>query len=173
MTAAAILDARVELFVYGTLKRGQENHELLCRGATQAEPAVTRGALFDLSAGYPALVVPASLVLATGSADPQADLTLQQEWQQRLESGASSLALDQFAEDNFAEVYGERLVFEEGWARLRRIDRFEGFRPGGRGLYERVLIPVWLASTRRLRAAWTYVQPAPRGTPLPHGAWPP
>lgn len=168
-----MLYTRLELFVYGSLKRGQVNHDLLCRGATEAEPAVTRGALFDLPAGYPALAIPPDLHLAAGSADLQADLAQQRAWQQRLDSSPTRASVLDHVEDPFGVVYGEWLTFDEGLVRLRRIDRFEGFRPGRMGLYERVLIPVRLTDTRRIRAAWTYVQLAPEGTALPHGTWPP
>jgi gamma-glutamylcyclotransferase (GGCT)/AIG2-like uncharacterized protein YtfP len=56
-----------DIFVYGTLKRGQRNHERFCRGALAAREASVRGRLYDLPYGYPALVVPKGDVQATGT----------------------------------------------------------------------------------------------------------
>jgi len=47
----------VRLFVYGTLRRGEERHPVLLRhGANGGKPASTRGTLLDLGS-YPGLVV--------------------------------------------------------------------------------------------------------------------
>jgi gamma-glutamylcyclotransferase (GGCT)/AIG2-like uncharacterized protein YtfP len=43
-------------FAYGTLKPGERNYDRFCASAvTSAEPALTRGALYALPAGYPAV----------------------------------------------------------------------------------------------------------------------
>ena len=65
------------IFVYGTLKCGQKNHEYFCGAATQIQPATTVGRLYALPAGYPALEVPAQHILAHGTADPLADTITQ------------------------------------------------------------------------------------------------
>ena len=44
------------LFVYGTLMRGQANHDHFCADALTIEPAVTTGRLYHLPMGFPALV---------------------------------------------------------------------------------------------------------------------
>ena len=44
------------LFVYGTLMRGQANHDHFCADALTIEPAVTAGRLYHLPMGYPALI---------------------------------------------------------------------------------------------------------------------
>ena len=47
------------MFVYGTLKRGERNHERYCSGALRVEGGAVRGELYDLPLfGYPELVVP-------------------------------------------------------------------------------------------------------------------
>lgn len=44
------------LFVYGTLQPGYPNYQHYCHGRIiQAQPALVRGKLFALTAGYPAL----------------------------------------------------------------------------------------------------------------------
>jgi len=44
------------LFVYGTLMRGQVNHDRYCADALTIEPAVTIGRLYHLPMGYPAMI---------------------------------------------------------------------------------------------------------------------
>ncbi len=43
------------VFVYGTLKRGQRNHDRFCGDALTIEPAVTTGCLYDTPYGFPAM----------------------------------------------------------------------------------------------------------------------
>lgn len=51
------------VFVYGTLKPGEENYERYCKKwVTQARVATVKGELFDLPFGYPALTPGSSLV---------------------------------------------------------------------------------------------------------------
>ena len=51
-------------------------------------------------------------------------------------------------------VYGELLTFDDPESRLRGIDRLEGFRPEGRSLYRRVLVPATVNGVCEL--AWVY-----------------
>ncbi len=51
------------VFVYGTLKPGEENYDRYCKKwVTQVRAATVRGQLFDLPFGYPALTPGNSLV---------------------------------------------------------------------------------------------------------------
>lgn len=43
------------VFVYGTLKKGQRNHDRFCGDALTIEPAVTTGRLYHLPYGFPAM----------------------------------------------------------------------------------------------------------------------
>lgn len=52
----------VRVFVYGTLKPGEENYEHYCKNHCKAEEAVVFGQLYDLPFGYPALTVGSSPV---------------------------------------------------------------------------------------------------------------
>jgi len=63
----------LRLFVYGTLKKGFWNFDRFCTRAISIEPATTWGRLYHLPTGFPALEVPESNILATGTADPLAD----------------------------------------------------------------------------------------------------
>ena len=48
--------ASIRVFVYGTLKPGKSNYPIYCQGKTIAEiPAYTRGQLYHLLPGYPAM----------------------------------------------------------------------------------------------------------------------
>ena len=44
------------VFVYGTLLRGEANHDRFCQDALGVEPASTTGRLYDLGVGFPAMV---------------------------------------------------------------------------------------------------------------------
>ncbi|MDJ0725329.1 MAG: gamma-glutamylcyclotransferase [Prochloraceae cyanobacterium] len=47
----------LKFFVYGTLKPGEINYKLYCQGLVVEEKlALTKGLLFDLSLGYPAMM---------------------------------------------------------------------------------------------------------------------
>jgi gamma-glutamylcyclotransferase (GGCT)/AIG2-like uncharacterized protein YtfP len=159
------------VFVYGTLKRGQVNHPLFCSGAAAIEPAVTRGRLFHLPAGYPALWTPPEVVLAEATGRLSTDLELQQRWQRRLDGEADE---PRPANGSAASlVSGEWIQFHDAALRLPRLDRLEVFRPGRRSLYQRVLIRTWVGEIQVARAAWTYTRHDPEGIPIPSGSWPP
>jgi gamma-glutamylcyclotransferase (GGCT)/AIG2-like uncharacterized protein YtfP len=156
----------LRVFVYGTLMPGQVNHPRFCHGARDAGPATLRGHIYHLPAGYPAARVEPAEVLEIASGDLAQDLRLQRRWDARL-TGEAPVP----ASGSGGVVHGEWIRFDDGEARLRRLDWLEGFVPGGGGLYDRVLVRITSADRRSL-AAWTYVQAEPRGTPLPHGRWP-
>jgi len=53
----------VRVFVYGTLKPGEANYQKYCaKKVISAEPATTRGQLFALPMGYPAMTLGDNLV---------------------------------------------------------------------------------------------------------------
>jgi gamma-glutamylcyclotransferase (GGCT)/AIG2-like uncharacterized protein YtfP len=151
------------MFVYGTLKRGERNHERYCSGAVRAEEGAARGELYDLSHfGYPELIVPDESVRALGTDDPARDA----EVQDRLAHGDPSTLEGPL-------VYGEILHFDDAENRLPAIDRLEGFDPADASShYRRVLLPVKPEEDRTL-LAWAYVVREPSGTYLPNGRWPP
>lgn len=52
-----VTGTRYRLFVYGTLRPGLANYKALCEGRVRVTvPALVRGMLYDLPAGYPALL---------------------------------------------------------------------------------------------------------------------
>lgn len=153
---------RVSLFVYGTLKRGQRNHEHFCRGVLAAGEATVRGRLYDLPYGFPALVVPKEDVRATGTTDYLADAEKQH----------STGARPREAYPDWDMVYGELLAFDDPEERLPALDGLEGFRPGEESFYERVLVPATLTQTGATVLAWAYVIESANGVYLPGGRWP-
>ncbi len=148
------------LFFYGTLKRGQINHDRFCRGYVRTEEATVRGQLYDLPFGFPALVVPEEDILLTGTGDPLEDASAQR----RLAGGTGRRAQG-------PRVSGELLVFDDYEELLPALDRFEGFDPeSATGLYRRVLVPVETSATTV--SGWVYAARRPSGTHLPGGRWP-
>jgi gamma-glutamylcyclotransferase (GGCT)/AIG2-like uncharacterized protein YtfP len=150
------------MFFYGTLKRGQRNHDLYCGGASRVEEATVRGELYDLPFGYPALVVPEESIHAVGTADPTRDV----EEQQRL-------GRDQVPPAVGSLVLGELFAFDDAESRLPPIDRLEGYDPADpSSQYRRVLLPVETSEGSGVMA-WAYVVREPSGVYLPGGRWPP
>jgi gamma-glutamylcyclotransferase (GGCT)/AIG2-like uncharacterized protein YtfP len=147
------------MFFYGTLKRGQSNHERFCQGTLRVEPATTQGHLYELPFGFPGLRVDAANVRAVGTRDYLADVQKQSENSPPLSSGSG-----------WDLVHGELFTFEDPEERLVAFDALEGYTPGENSLYERVLIPVRSASGTSL--AWAYELKRPVGTYLPEGVWP-
>jgi gamma-glutamylcyclotransferase (GGCT)/AIG2-like uncharacterized protein YtfP len=152
----------LDVFVYGTLKRGQRNHERFCRGALAMRYATVRGRLYDLPFGFPALVVPNEDVQATGTRKYLSDARARSQAQ----TGPQEVSPD------WDMVYGELLTFDDPEKRLPNLDALEGFRPGESGFYRRVLVPATLAEASTTVMAWTYAVDSTSGTYLPEGRWP-
>lgn len=164
--AAEEVPERLGVFVYGTLKRGLHNHDRFCGGYLQVEEATLCGRLYDLPAGFPALVVPGASVAARGGADPAGDAALQA----RL--NAASPRTPPPAE-GWDTVRGEYFVFGDPAWRLPVLDLLEGFVPGETSLYQRVLVPVGLPARGTGLFAWAYTRRTEEGAYLPGGQWPP
>ncbi|MDE2665184.1 MAG: gamma-glutamylcyclotransferase [Acidobacteriota bacterium] len=140
------------LFVYGTLKRGFRNHQAFCRGFVEFREATVRGRLYE-GPGYPILKVPEADILAQGTTDPLADAATQTRLSHRVQAG-----LQRLPEGATGEIWdivcGELFTFDDPRTRLHPIDRLEGFHPGGRSLYRRVLVPATVEGARQ--PAWVY-----------------
>ena len=150
------------MFAYGTLKRGERNHERYCSGALRVEGGAVRGELYDLPIfGYPELIVPEDSVLAFGTDDHAGDAELQER-----------LILRRPPALDGPRVFGDILFFDDPGSRLPAIDRLEGFDPvDASSHYRRVLLPVETEEGGVL-LAWAYVVREPSGTYLPDGRWP-
>lgn len=160
----------ITLFVYGTLKCGQWNHDHYCRSAISIVSAATVvGRLYVLPAGYPALEIPTTMILGHGTANPLADAAAQAGSAADIDDQAHVIRPEA---GDWSLVRGELIAFADPLHALQPIDRLEGFRPGQRSHYQRVLVPVRIEE--QICCAWTYIQSAgPDHQFLPKGIWPP
>ena len=150
----------VDIFFYGTLKRGRRNHHY-CGGALQVREATVEGTLYDLPEGYPALVVPGRNILDVGTADPLRDA------EARRDPGQLPAP-----EPEGPVVFGELYVFDDPEKGLPAIDHLEGFVTGDpTSPYRRVLIPARTDDGATV-LAWAYIVREARGMHLPGGRWP-
>lgn len=149
----------LRVFVYGTLQRGERNHDHFCRGVVAIEPATVRGRLYDLPQGYPMLATPGE-PLAIGTCDAAADVAVQE--QMALQRPAESGRTEQLADGDWESIHGEILSFDDAEIRLPMLDELEDFHPEGPSLYRRVLL-----HSEQGQVVWTYVAPEGR---LPPGA---
>jgi len=153
---------RLGVFVYGTLKRGQRNHDHFCQGVLAVVEATVRGRLYGLPLGFPALVVPQEDVTATGTTNYLADA--EKQWNARFDPTPPLSGWD--------NVHGEVLTFDDPGDRLSALDSLEDFRPDEKGFYERVLIPARLVKTGETVPAWAYAVESADSVYLPGGSWP-
>ncbi len=130
---------RLKLFVYGSLKLGECNAELISSWVIQALPASLEGQMYLRPDGYPALVLKRYGRLGSSRFD-------------------DDLAAQEIEATPFpGAIQGQLLVLREGRQRLKELDLFEGFFPDGESEYLRVLVGV---KTRQGgEAAWTYTYP--------------
>jgi gamma-glutamylcyclotransferase (GGCT)/AIG2-like uncharacterized protein YtfP len=150
------------MFFYGTLKRGERNHERFCGGALRVEEGAVRGEVYDLPFGYPALVVPEESIHALGTGEYARDA--EDQW--RLGGGPVPLL-------EGPRVFGEIFAFDDPESRLPAIDSLEGFDPADASShYRRVLLPVETNEGSEL-LAWAYVVEKSSGIHLPGRRWPP
>lgn len=121
-----------------------------------------RGRLYDLPFGFPALVVPEEDVQAVGTTDYLANAQIQD----------SAEAGSREAYSDWDTVCGELFIFDDPEERLPVLDELEGFRPGEKSFYRRVLIPATLTETGIPVIAWAYAIESASGIYLPGGRWP-
>jgi gamma-glutamylcyclotransferase (GGCT)/AIG2-like uncharacterized protein YtfP len=161
----------LRLFVYGSLKRGFDNHFRLCRGLRAVEVAEMEGDLYRLPSGYPVLRLPATRWLARATGRSGADLEIQAGFDEKVVP--TEIARTAMSRGGERRVSGELLTFSNAADRLAGIDALEQFRAGHKSPYERVLIPVYSRTRQSRVAAWTYVAGdlAPRGRLIPTGRW--
>ncbi|MCE2440648.1 MAG: gamma-glutamylcyclotransferase [Candidatus Latescibacteria bacterium] len=161
----------ISLFVYGTLKRGYLNHNGYCRGVLAIEEGFVRGQLYVRADRIPFLEVPERDVLATGTSDPVADAATQERLARHIGPHRLAECHPGPPPSSPDVVHGELHLFDDPETRLPAIDRLEGFHPGGRSLYRRVLVPVTV--NEMYTVAWTYaVETKPPDWPkLASGCW--
>ena len=136
----------------------------------EVREAQVRGRLYE-GPGFPLLEVPEEDVLASGTAEPLADVATQARLSDQVGSSPRPVPASATA-GAWGAVYGELLTFDDPESRLPGIDRLEGFRPGGPSLYRRVLIPASVNGAREL--AWVYTVETTRikRRRIVSGCWP-
>lgn len=153
----------VRVFVYGTLKKGYEFHDDYCIHAKRITPSQTWARLYDLPVGYPAIELSNALILCHGTLDYSQELKTQDTY--------SSLSFERPSGD-WDLIKGELMEFPDITRDLGTLDKMEGYRPGNKCLYHRVLIPV--KTDQGVTTAWTYdgapIHPSKRGKRL-HSEW--
>ncbi len=140
----------LKIFVYGTLKKDQCDHDSISQGVTSIERATARGRLFELPTGDPVLDVPGMDILAVGTLDRTADL----ETQYRFISPSRVPLNSNFGQ--WREIEGELLTFEDPAPWLELLDRAEGFSPNFFSNHKRVLLPATTADGK-VTTAWCYL----------------
>ncbi|WP_024325975.1 gamma-glutamylcyclotransferase [Thioalkalivibrio sp. AKL19] len=158
------MPAVVDLFVYGTLKRGFANHRAFCERATKIRTASIAGTMFDLSVGYPAVQIPGDSILLEAGPDPVRDAGRQRLVRNPVPPGRAG--------DACGRVQGEWIRLPDPACTLPPVDALEGLRRDRRGEYRRALVPAW--TEEGPRALWVYWMPQlpPDARYLPDGAWP-
>lgn len=158
----------INCFVYGTLKRGFPNHDRFCRNAIDIQPATVLGRLYNLGA-YPALEVPEESILAHGTTDPLADAATQAHYDAHMPPHASNTP----PPGDWDPIHGELITFSDPARDLPPLDQLEGYNPGIRSFYQRVLVRVH-ASRGLSSPAWLYVAArclASESVPLRIASW--
>ena len=150
----------ISAFFYGSLTSGNWNSHF-CRSCLSVESALVCGRIYQLSAGFPAMQVPAESILALGTRSPEKDARLQAE--------QNSKPIEFRIRDGWHEVHGELVTFGNPEA-INPIDRLEGMP----FYYLRVLIPVRRGNGETI-AAWVYImQRLPPGAKqIKSGHWRP
>ncbi len=149
------MNSELRIFVYGTLKKGFSNHESYCKGVLRIVPATLRGRLYKLLPDIPVMIVPDSVILASGSADIGEDMRLlaQSGRASRAEAPGNEIS---GSDGNWNTINGEILFFGDPEKRLPLVDSLEEFRPGEASTYLRVLLEVLPVDGPPL-TVWTYV----------------
>ena len=147
-------------FFYGTLQSGHANSHY-CHNAINIEPATVCGKLYQLSAGYPAMLVPNDSILRAGIED-----TFESAQVQNQENKA--LNFDFKIHDDWDIIHGELVTFDNP-DEISPIDKLESIP----FYYDRILIPA-RKTDGSIIAAWVYIMhEIPKSSSyLPNGIWP-
>lgn len=159
MLVEPLVPGQVRVFVYGSLKRGEVNHERYCGGYLSTVPATVWGRLYRQSSGYPMLLLPSQHALAQSSGNALADThSLLELGEQPLPAPIAGLTSSLLSQGDWQAIEGELLLFDNAATRLSDLDALEEFFPGAPSLYHRVIVPVM--ASNQISLAWTYVAPA-------------
>lgn len=162
------------LFVYGSLRHDQPEHQRYCRGVTGRQPARIRGRLFRIPEGWRLAVVPSAAMLAHATSDPAAD----ERRRAAISTESIAHAFLAVAGEPWSWIEGELLTFQDAAKAWPPVDSWEGFVPGEAGVYTRSVIPVQVDDgvAANIVSTWAYVAPViPAGSVeiTPEAAQPP
>ena len=161
----------LKVFVYGSLKVGQSNCIQFCSGYTSVEKAFLKGKMFQFpTSGFPVVTIPDKLILAVGTKNPWEDVKVQSDFSDTLmDCDIDALCL---ADESANEIQGDLFTFADPEIRLPEMDWFEGYRPGRRSYYKRVLTYV-CRENRKYDPAWIYImgEKAEGLVEIPSGIW--
>ncbi len=144
------MEPQLYLFVYGTLKSTHPQHAVRCEPPNAIARAKAPGALWRLREGYPILQIDGEQTLLDASEDLLGD------WAQALSKAEGMRPPAHVG----GWIEGELLAYPLQPDILRRMDDWEGFRPGRAGAYQRRVI--WtIDESGADRIAWAYVCEAP------------
>jgi len=146
----------LNVFVYGSLKKGFSNHDDYCHGVRSIEPASIRGILFEHPSGFPVVQADRDEILAVGTSDPATDMAAQRAFTSRVQIAASRPRSTASPFGPWRLVRGELMRFDDPASRLPALDDLEAFHPDELTLYRRVLLPVQ-PDRGPLVPAWVYV----------------
>ena len=136
--------SEMKVFVYGTLKKGHGNNDLM-QGAISCEGAMVKGEIY--SSGIPFVRMAESDVRCYATQLPVKDFPAHK--------NAPIKPLDL----SKAIVYGELYTFHI-WAAIERLDMLEGFHVGmGRNLSQRALVSSEIISSGETKNCWIYLAP--------------
>lgn len=144
----------LRLFVYGTLKSGERNHERFCQGAITIQDAWTYGKVHHPSMGLLMVEVEMAFIVSIGTGMYLNDLVAQEKEVQRYQQGTRTSDRAEKYEKRQQRISGELLVLPSATTLLPALDRFEGFYPGKPSFYRRLLVPVWTEAGPSV--AWMY-----------------
>lgn len=154
----------INLFVYGTLLSQFRGHYFL-----DGDPickAEISGNLYHYIAGYPIVELPKYPNLISGSGNPAQDYL---EQMKKIECG-EFIRLEENGDYNFVSGELNELPYSDNVFEI--LDRYEGFTPNQRGLYNRSLVSVRKADGS-YTWAWVYHMTIipPHSTEVMSGNW--
>ncbi|MCH6255488.1 gamma-glutamylcyclotransferase [Puniceicoccaceae bacterium K14] len=152
------------LFAYGTLRTTEPESKMFQHKLIESKPARIFGRLYQIQEGYPVLQIPNESVIAHAS-----DYLLS-DWMLNTEQTIDAKEPDA---PSFAWIQGELLTFPLEEDVLESMDAWEGFTPGKKSFYKRVITQAYTTDEMAHRC-WAYVclsEPRAPSRPLKENSW--
>ncbi|MDR1871654.1 MAG: gamma-glutamylcyclotransferase [Deltaproteobacteria bacterium] len=157
------------VFVYGTLKRGFPNYDILKPYSLSAEKAVLPGLMWAAGGGYfPVVEIPLNNILLFGQSNVAEDLVTVE--RQAVSNLFPEPKVETDLTGGLGVIKGELVTLANPVSALKRLDRLEGFDPGGQSFYARAL--TWVKTGQSYAVAWIYLnESVTKGSAIPTGDW--